>query len=177
MAICSVIVSLFFFFFLILVFGFINTQMMAVCCHSLLCRLQHLLQTMGAISGFSLSSYLVSVENEGSGQVCTLECKVLFIPAGNRASLKGKCILLGFLFLILNLWHFCMSSLLFDWYSNALSVCSVLVVILLRKHLMLCWLLPNHLSLKSNWMHTVFPQIMFILMCTFYLVFCCFVGS
>lgn len=54
-----------------------------------------------------------------------------------------------FSLLVLQSITFCMSSLLFDRYSNALSVCLVLVVNLLRQHLFLL-LLSKHLQVQSE---------------------------
>lgn len=68
-----------------------------------------------------------------------------FVPVS-----KGNASPSWFFFLVLRSITFCMSSLLFDWYSNALSVCLVLVVKLPRRHLMFCWLLPNHLAYETQ---------------------------
>lgn len=95
--------------------------------------------------------YLVNVEYVGNGQVCILECKVLFIlqelvPV-SKGNMSPTCFL--FFLLVLQSITFCMSSLLFDRYSNALSVCLVLVVNLLRQHLFLL-LLSKHLQVQSE---------------------------
>lgn len=71
-----------------------------------------------------------------------------------------------------------MSSLLFDWYANALSVCLVLVVNLLRQHVVFLLLLPNHLAYKSkvNAHSFVSLSTLFLLTLTSFSVFCCLVG-
>lgn len=53
-------------------------------------------------------------------------------------------------FLVLQSITFSMSSLLLGWYSNAVSVCLVLVVNLPRRHLMFLVLLPNHPAYESK---------------------------
>lgn len=106
--------------------------------------------TVGATSCSILSAYLVNVEYVGNGSVCILECKVLFILQEIVPVSKGNVSPGWFFFLVLQSITFCMSSVLFDWYSNALSVCLVLVVNLLRQHLMFLLLLPNHLAYDSK---------------------------
>lgn len=90
---------------------------------------------------------------------------------------KGNVSPSWFFFLVLQSITFCMSSLLFDWYSNALSVCLVLVVNLSRQHLMFLLLLPNHLAHKSkvNVHSFSLPPLntLFLLTVTCFSVFCC----
>lgn len=90
---------------------------------------------------------------------------------------KGNMSPSWFFFLVLWSITFCMSSLLFDWYSNALSVCLVLVVNLLRQHLMFLWVLPNHLAYKSKvnvqLLFFVPQSTLFLLMGTSFSVSCC----
>lgn len=63
---------------------------------------------------------------------------------------KGdQCLSVGFSSLFYKI-TFCMSSLLFDCYLNALSVCLVRVVHLFWQHLMFLLLLPNQLSYESK---------------------------
>lgn len=91
-------------------------------------------------------------------------------------SQRETCLPVGFFFLVLQSITFCMSSVLFDWYSNALSVCLVLVVNLLRQHLMFLLLLPNHLAYNSKVnAHSFFHWVLlFLLMVT---GFCCLLLS
>lgn len=59
-----------------------------------------------------LCSMVQRLKQSAAGQVCTAECKVLFIPAGGCASLKGKrfslwiFFLLEFFFPRSTIWHF-----------------------------------------------------------------------
>lgn len=81
----------------------------------------------------------VSPVLDGGERICTLECKVLFIPPERVPVTKGNPVVVVFFFSLFLLFFneppyliaFCMSSLLFDCYLNGLSVCLVLVVDLL----------------------------------------------
>lgn len=64
-------------------------------------------------------------------------------------SQRETCLSVGFSLLFYKI-TLCMSSLLFDCYLNALSVCLVCVVNLFWQHLLFLLLLPNHLSYKSK---------------------------
>lgn len=110
--------------------------------------------------------------------VCILECKVLFILQEVVPVSRGEDVSqLGFFFLVLQSITFCMSSLLFDWYSNALSVCLVLVVNLPRQHLLFLLLLPSHLTYKSKVnVHSPVPHWVLCFywkLHGFFSVFCC----
>ena len=80
----------------------------------------------------------------------------------------------GFFFLVLRSITFCMSSLLFDWYSNALSVCLVLVVNLLWLDVSFIKTEPPGLPIQSECALLLFSlSTLFLLTVTTFPVFRC----
>lgn len=79
-----------------------------------------------------LSAYKVNHEYMWEkGQIVHLDCKVLFILQEIVPTPRETCLPVVYFCLLFYKIAFCMSSLSFDCYLNALSVCSVPLVDLL----------------------------------------------